>query len=141
MPHHLLLSVPPPGRDIIEVLKQQGGYTRVFDMSGEEANKRYFEGTGVLIIDRINGVVYVNVSVSVEGICERGQRGGERFFISHTNMFPIPHSLRRSHFLSAFTLSLSSHTSSLPTGARRCHSGGEVDQGDGLQGACHFQVS
>ena len=45
------------------MLKQQG-YTRVLDMTGEEANKKYFEGTGVLLIDRINGVVYVNVSVS-----------------------------------------------------------------------------
>ena len=52
-----------PRREIIDVLKQQG-YTRVLDMTGEEANKKYFEGTGVLLIDRINGVVYVNVSVS-----------------------------------------------------------------------------
>ena len=49
------------------MLKQQG-YTRVYDMSGEEANKKYFEGTGVLIIDRINGVVYVNVSVRGGGM-------------------------------------------------------------------------
>ena len=70
----IILSLPDPPspppyvltlRDIIEVLKQQGGYSRVFDMTGEEANKKYFEGTGVLLIDRINGVVYVNVSVSV----------------------------------------------------------------------------
>ena len=53
-----------PRREIIDVLKQQG-YTRVLDMTGEEANKKYFEGTGVLLIDRINGVVYVNVSVRV----------------------------------------------------------------------------
>jgi hypothetical protein len=32
-------------REIIEVLKAQG-YTRVLDMTGEEANKKYFEGTG-----------------------------------------------------------------------------------------------
>ncbi|GAX75298.1 hypothetical protein CEUSTIGMA_g2743.t1 [Chlamydomonas eustigma] len=48
-------------RDIIEVLKQRG-YAKVFDMSKEESNQKYFEGTGVLLLDRINGVVYVNVS-------------------------------------------------------------------------------
>jgi hypothetical protein len=47
--------------DIIEVLRAKG-YTQVYDMSGEEANKRYFEGTGVLVIDRINGVAYVDIS-------------------------------------------------------------------------------
>lgn len=32
-------------REVIEVL-QQRGYGRVYDMSGEEKNGRYFEGTG-----------------------------------------------------------------------------------------------
>eukprot|EP00798_Chlamydomonas_sp_ICE-L_P016096 gene16096-22238_t len=47
--------------DIIEVLKHKG-YTAVYDQSPEEANQKYFEGTGVLVIDRINGVVYVDIS-------------------------------------------------------------------------------
>mmetsp|Transcript_25245 Transcript_25245/g.54866 ORF Transcript_25245/g.54866 Transcript_25245/m.54866 type:complete len:494 (-) Transcript_25245:950-2431(-) len=47
--------------DIIEVLKQRG-YSTTYDMAVEEKNKKYFEGTGVLVIDRINGVVYVDIS-------------------------------------------------------------------------------
>lgn len=47
--------------DMIEVLKQRG-YPGLYDMSTEEKNGKYFEGTGVLVIDRINGVAYVNIS-------------------------------------------------------------------------------
>ncbi|GIL62308.1 hypothetical protein Vafri_16587 [Volvox africanus] len=47
--------------DIKKVLATKG-YGRVYDMSVEEANKKYFEGTGVLVIDRVNGVVYVDIS-------------------------------------------------------------------------------
>eukprot|EP00873_Tetraselmis_striata_P017038 jgi/Tetstr1/437302/TSEL_002786.t1 len=40
------------------------GYTRVLDMTGEESSESpaYFEGTGVLVNDRINGVAYVALS-------------------------------------------------------------------------------
>lgn len=41
---------------------QTKGYSRVVDLSGEEANSKYFEGTGVLVLDRINGVAYVSLS-------------------------------------------------------------------------------
>ncbi|GLC77786.1 hypothetical protein PLESTB_000956200 [Pleodorina starrii] len=47
--------------DIKKVLAAKG-YSRVYDMSVEEDNKKYFEGTGVLVIDRVNGVVYVDIS-------------------------------------------------------------------------------
>lgn len=53
--------------DIIQVLRAKG-YNAVYDMTGHEAGKKYFEGTGVLVLDRINGVVYVDVS-------ERADRG------------------------------------------------------------------
>ncbi|GFR43262.1 hypothetical protein Agub_g4323 [Astrephomene gubernaculifera] len=54
--------------DIIKVLRGKG-YSQVYDMAAaHEANKKYFEGTGVLVIDRINGVVYVDIS-------ERADRG------------------------------------------------------------------
>ncbi|GFH18031.1 uncharacterized protein HaLaN_14766, partial [Haematococcus lacustris] len=37
-------------------------YPRVLDMSGQESHHRYFEGTGVLVIDRVNRVAYVDIS-------------------------------------------------------------------------------
>jgi N,N dimethylarginine dimethylhydrolase, eukaryotic len=43
------------------VLKHKG-YSRVVDMVAEEEGGRYFEGTGVLVLDRINGVAYVAIS-------------------------------------------------------------------------------
>ncbi|KAL4451603.1 hypothetical protein ABPG75_007265 [Micractinium tetrahymenae] len=47
--------------DIKEVL-QHWGYSNTVDMSGAEKEGQYFEGTGVLVIDRINGVAYVALS-------------------------------------------------------------------------------
>lgn len=47
--------------DIKEVLRARG-YDRVWDMSSSEQKKQYFEGTGVLVLDRVNGVAYVNIS-------------------------------------------------------------------------------
>lgn len=34
----------------------------MFDMSSSEASNKYLEGTGALVPDRINGIVYVNLS-------------------------------------------------------------------------------
>ena len=47
--------------DIKEVLEARG-YERVWDMSACEQDGQYFEGTGVLVLDRVNGVAYVNIS-------------------------------------------------------------------------------
>ena len=48
--------------DIMGVLEKMG-YDRIVDMTEEESkNNRYFEGTGVLVIDRVNGVAYVSLS-------------------------------------------------------------------------------
>ena len=47
--------------DIKEVLKARG-YEAVWDMSSSEQERQYFEGTGVLVLDRVNGVAYVNIS-------------------------------------------------------------------------------
>ena len=41
---------------------QARGYERVWDMSACEQDRQYFEGTGVLVLDRVNGVAYVNIS-------------------------------------------------------------------------------
>ena len=38
------------------------GYAHVWDMSGAEAEGMFFEGTGVLVLDRVNGTAYVNLS-------------------------------------------------------------------------------
>ena len=47
--------------DIMEVLRARG-YGSVWDMSSSEQKGQYFEGTGVLVLDRVNGVAYVNIS-------------------------------------------------------------------------------
>ncbi|PRW20869.1 hypothetical protein C2E21_8675 [Chlorella sorokiniana] len=49
-------------RDDIKEVLQHWGYGRTIDMSPFEAEGQYFEGTGVLVIDRINGVAYVALS-------------------------------------------------------------------------------
>ena len=48
--------------DIIGVLKNHFGYERFVDMSVEENHKRYFEGTGALVLDRVRGTAYVSLS-------------------------------------------------------------------------------
>jgi N,N dimethylarginine dimethylhydrolase, eukaryotic len=55
-------------QDIIDVLRTKG-YTRVLDLSAEEQAGRYFEGTGVLVLDRINGVAYVSLSDRAHKVC------------------------------------------------------------------------
>ncbi len=47
--------------DIVEVLRARG-YGRLWDMSAAEKQGAFFEGTGVLVLDRVNGVAYVNLS-------------------------------------------------------------------------------
>lgn len=47
--------------DIIACIKQRG-YKQLFDMSSSEAANKYLEGTGALVPDRVNGIVYVNLS-------------------------------------------------------------------------------
>ncbi|MEW5308120.1 MAG: hypothetical protein WDW38_000101 [Sanguina aurantia] len=48
--------------ETIQSLRSRFDYSKLVDMSGEEANKKYFEGTGVLVLDRINGTAYVDLS-------------------------------------------------------------------------------
>jgi hypothetical protein len=38
------------------------GYAAQWDMSEAEGRGNFFEGTGVLVLDRVNGVAYVNLS-------------------------------------------------------------------------------
>ncbi|KAF5835837.1 Amidinotransferase-domain-containing protein [Dunaliella salina] len=47
--------------DMIYALKLRG-YERLIDYSDYEAKGLHFEGTGALVLDRINGVAYVDVS-------------------------------------------------------------------------------
>lgn len=57
--------------DILQVL-QGRGFQRVHDMSHAEKEGKYFEGTGVLVLDRINGVVYCALSERADrGMAER----------------------------------------------------------------------
>jgi len=48
--------------DIIDVLRDHLGYEKILDLSREEENNKYFEGTGVLVIDRVRGTAYVSLS-------------------------------------------------------------------------------
>ncbi|KAF8071339.1 hypothetical protein HT031_001423 [Scenedesmus sp. PABB004] len=48
--------------EVVGVLRQ-GGYDRVVDMTAHERRDgTFFEGTGVLVLDRVNGVAYVALS-------------------------------------------------------------------------------
>lgn len=69
------------------MLKQKG-YTRVIDMSAEEEKGRFFEGTGVLVLDRINGVAYVALS-------ERADRHLAEQWVQELGYrwAPLPHGL------------------------------------------------
>ena len=49
-------------REDIRGVLQARGYERGWDMSSCEQDRQYFEGTGVLVLDRVNGVAYVNIS-------------------------------------------------------------------------------
>lgn len=45
----------------MDIIRRRG-YGRTLDYSAEEQSRKYFEGTGSLVIDRINGVAYVALS-------------------------------------------------------------------------------
>jgi hypothetical protein len=88
VPNHTLVLYPMkcPNRaaerrpEIVEAIRHMGGYDRVIDLTDAEGKggagaaaggagggakqttPSYFEGTGVLVLDRVNGVAYVNVS-------------------------------------------------------------------------------
>lgn len=47
--------------DIQGVLHSRG-FNRILDLSRAEKEGKYFEGTGALVLDRINGIAYVNLS-------------------------------------------------------------------------------
>lgn len=89
--------------EIVEAIRHMGGYDRVIDLTDEErrggvgdgtsgngssddgTKPRYFEGTGVLVLDRVNGVAYVNVSERADAqLAERWleQLGGYNEIVS-----------------------------------------------------------
>lgn len=47
--------------DMQSVLRSRG-YSKVIDLSAAEQDGKSFEGTGVLVLDRINGIAYVALS-------------------------------------------------------------------------------
>ncbi len=58
--------------DIKAVLEQAIGFDRVVDLSCVEGEGRYLEGTGALVLDRVNGVAYVALSERADaGLAER----------------------------------------------------------------------
>ena len=60
--HNIVYCRAAERRDDIIACIQQRGYTDLFDMSTSEASNKYLEGTGALVPDRVNGIVYVNLS-------------------------------------------------------------------------------
>ena len=61
--------------DVKAVLEQVIGFDRIVDLSGEEANGRFFEGTGSLVLDRVHGIAYVALSERADrGLAERWVR-------------------------------------------------------------------
>jgi hypothetical protein len=58
--------------DLIDLIRARG-YGKFVDFSGlETTEKKYFEGTGVLVLDRVNGVAYVALSERADkSIAER----------------------------------------------------------------------
>ena len=51
-------------RDILELLSRERGFRveRVVDLSGHEAEGRFLEGTGSMVLDRVHGVAYACLS-------------------------------------------------------------------------------
>ena len=49
-------------RDDIKEILESSGYGKVVDLSKEEKQGKYFEGTGVLVLDRIRGTAFVALS-------------------------------------------------------------------------------
>jgi len=82
--------------DIQSVLSRMG-YDRVIDMTGDEADGKYFEGTGVLVIDRVGGVAYVALSerahpdLAARWVEEMGYRDLVTFHSTDSNGSPVYH--------------------------------------------------
>lgn len=49
-------------RRIAQRLLSRGRYTHVYDMTREEESQRFLEGTGSLVLDRVNHIAYVALS-------------------------------------------------------------------------------
>ncbi len=57
--------------DVIDVLRTRN-YSRVLDLTAEENLGKFFEGTGVLVLDRVNGVVFCALSERADaGLAQR----------------------------------------------------------------------
>ena len=64
-------------RDILELLSRERGFRveRVIDLSGHEAEGRFLEGTGSMVLDRVNRVAYACLSprTDLEVLAEAAQ--------------------------------------------------------------------
>ena len=77
--------------ELIKFLKSRG-YTiqgKLVDMTHLEGQQKYFEGTGVLVVDRVNGVAYVSIS-------ERADKAAAEECDADSQLpfrawFPLPH--------------------------------------------------
>ncbi len=84
--------------DILETLQRERGYklTEVRDLSHAELDGRYLEGTGSLVLDRVNHVAYAGLSPRTDGLMlqEWAKRAGYEAVAFHardTKGRPIYH--------------------------------------------------
>ena len=85
-------------QDILEALKRDRGYRleEVRDLSHAELDGRYLEGTGSLVLDRVNKIVYAGLSPRTDGrmLQEWAKRAGYEVLAFHardTKGRPIYH--------------------------------------------------
>jgi hypothetical protein len=57
--------------DWVELLKQCSGSKEIVDLTAEEQNGRFLEGTGSMVLDRANSIAYANISSRTDEVLFR----------------------------------------------------------------------
>lgn len=84
-------------RDDIKEILEGMGYGKIVDLSGEEKKGRYFEGTGVLVLDRVRGTAFVALSeradleLAEKWVAELGYNDLVTFHSSDSKGSPVYH--------------------------------------------------
>lgn len=83
--------------DILDYLKSTMNYSRVIDLRSFEKNGQFLEGTGALVLDRVNGIAYVAVSeradvqIATQWAANMGYNEVVHFKATDVNGHPIYH--------------------------------------------------
>ena len=80
-------------REDIKLVLENMGFERIIDMSTEEKSQKYFEGTGVLVLDRVRGVAYVALSERADKqLAEQWvEKVGYKDLVTFTAQTPMEH--------------------------------------------------